>query len=72
MKQIELRKFSEIYNVRKLDVNNVEMIYNFCKKNTQYYECCGKEISVEFSSRKTIMIYAKTNNKIQILGKNSR
>lgn len=47
MKQIELRMLSKIYNVRKLNIDDVEMIYNFCKRNTQYYEYCGKDLSVE-------------------------
>lgn len=47
MKQIELRMLSKIYSVRKLNIDDVEMIYNFCKSNTQYYEYSGKDISVE-------------------------
>ncbi|KSV59806.1 GNAT family N-acetyltransferase [Acetivibrio ethanolgignens] len=47
MKKIEIRKFSKVYDVRKLNINDVEMIYTFCKSNTQYYEYCGKDISTE-------------------------
>lgn len=49
--KIELRMFSKIYNVRKLNIDDVEMIYNLCKSNTQYYEYCGKELSIELIER---------------------
>ena len=51
MKNIDINKFSERYNVRKLNHNDVEMIYNFCIRNTQYYEYCGKEPSIELIER---------------------
>ncbi|MFW5630132.1 MAG: GNAT family N-acetyltransferase [Acetivibrio ethanolgignens] len=51
MKKIEIRKFSKVYDVRKLNINDVEMIYTFCKSNTQYYEYCGKDISTELIER---------------------
>ena len=47
MHNIDINKFSKNYNVRKLNYNDVEMIYSFCKSNTQYYEYCEKEPSIE-------------------------
>lgn len=47
MKKIEIKKLSTKYDVRKLNTDDVEMIFNFCKSNTQYYEYCGKEPSIE-------------------------
>ena len=47
MERIEIRKLSKKYDVRKLNEDDVEMIYTFCKSNTQYYEYCGKELSIE-------------------------
>lgn len=51
VKRIEIRKLSKRYDVRKLNLDDVEMIYTFCKSNTQYYEYCGKDISVELIER---------------------
>ena len=51
MHNIDINKFSKNYNVRKLNYNDVEMIYSFCKSNTQYYEYCGKEPSIELIER---------------------
>ena len=31
--------------------DDVELIYSFCKSNTQYYQYCGKEPSVELIER---------------------
>ena len=45
MKPIDIEKLSNRYNVRRLHLDDVEMIYSFCKKNTQYYEYCGKELT---------------------------
>ena len=47
MKKIDIKKLSRRYDVRKLISDDVQMIYTFCKSNTQYYKYCGKEISVE-------------------------
>lgn len=47
MKKIDIRKLSKRYDVRKLNLDDVEMIYTFCKSNTQYYKYCGKVISTE-------------------------
>lgn len=47
MKNIEIEKISKRFAVRKLNRDDVEMIYTFCKRNTQYYAYCGKELSVE-------------------------
>lgn len=47
MKKIEVKKLSKRYEVKKLNLDDVEMIYKFCKSNTQYYEYCGKELSIE-------------------------
>ena len=37
MKEIDIKKLSKRYTVRKLNLNDVQMIYTFCKINTQYY-----------------------------------
>ena len=47
VKEINIKKISKRYTVRKLNLDDVQMIYTFCKKNTQYYEYCGKELSIE-------------------------
>ena len=47
MEKIEVGKLSKRYDVRKLNLDDVEMIYTLCKRNTQYYEYCGKDISIE-------------------------
>lgn len=47
MKKIEIKKLSKKYDVRKLNSDDVQMIYVFCKRNTQYYEYCGKELSMK-------------------------
>ena len=47
MKHIEIEKLSSIYHVRKLDKEDIKMIYEFCKSNTQYYEYCKKNPSIE-------------------------
>lgn len=47
MKKIDIKKISKRYSVRKLNLNDVQLIYTFCKKNTQYYKYCGKELSIE-------------------------
>ena len=47
MRKIEIRKLSKRYDVRKLNSDDVQMIYSFCKRNTQYYKYCGKEPTIE-------------------------
>ena len=47
MKKIEIKKLSKRYDVRRLNLDDVQMIYIFCKRNTHYYEYCGKELSTE-------------------------
>lgn len=47
MRKIDIEKLSKRYDVRKLHLDDVEIIYEFCKRNTQYYEYCGKELSIE-------------------------
>ena len=47
MRKIEIKKLSKRYDVRKLNSDDVQMIYTFCKRNTQYYKYCGKELSIE-------------------------
>ena len=47
MRKIEIRKLSKRYDVRKLNSDDIQMIYSFCKGNTQYYKYCGKELTIE-------------------------
>ena len=47
MRKIEIRKLSKRYDVRKLNSDDIQMIYSFCKRNTQYYKYCGKELTIE-------------------------
>ena len=47
MRKINIRKLSKRYDVRKLNSDDVQMIYLFCKKNTQYYKYCGKELTID-------------------------
>ena len=51
MEKIDIKKLSKRYDVRKMNLEDVDMIYAFCKSNTQYYEYCGKEPSVELIER---------------------
>ena len=51
MHKIDIKKFSNRYDVRKLQHDEVALIYSFCKSNTQYYEYCGKEPSIELIER---------------------
>ena len=46
MWKIEIKNLTKKYDVRKLNETDVELIYTFCKSNTQYYEYCGKECSM--------------------------
>ena len=47
MRNIEISKLSTAYHVRELTVDDLDMIHTFCAGNTQYYEYCGKECSME-------------------------
>jgi len=47
MGYMEHTSFSSAYRVRRLTEADTELIYTLCKGNTQYYEYCGKDISVE-------------------------
>lgn len=47
MQRIEVKNLSKKYDIRKLNNADVELIYTFCKSNTQYYEYCGKDLSME-------------------------
>ncbi len=47
MRKIDIQKLSQRYTVRQLEMQDVQMILCFCEQNTQYYEYCGKEPSVE-------------------------
>lgn len=47
MNELELNKLSSKCDVRKLNETDLESIYTFCKSNTQYYEYCGKDLSME-------------------------
>lgn len=51
MEKIEIKELSKRYVVRRFDLDDVEMIYLFCKSNTQYYQYCGKDISTELIER---------------------
>lgn len=51
MHKIDIKKFSNKYVIRKLHHDDIEVIYNFCKSNTQYYEYCEKEPSIELIER---------------------
>lgn len=44
---IDYSKFSTKYKIRRLDDSDVEMILQFCKKNTLYYEYCGMKPTVQ-------------------------
>lgn len=47
MNKLDISGFSARYNVRRLTQGDVEMLYAFCRENTQYYAYCGKDISRE-------------------------
>ncbi len=47
MPKIDIRKLSYVYAVRRLGVDDVDMILSFCRENTQYYEYCGRETNAE-------------------------
>ena len=44
---LDINKLSSKYNIRKLNSGDIEMIYNFCKENKQYYKYCEKELSID-------------------------
>ena len=41
------KKFSAIYKVRKLNVDDVNQIYDLCRQNSLYYEYCQPMVSRE-------------------------
>ena len=41
------KKFSAIYKVRKLNVDDVNQIYDLCRQNSLYYEYCPPMVSRE-------------------------
>lgn len=47
MTPLDISKFSNTYEVRRLKAEDVENIYALCRANTQYYQYCKKEPSVE-------------------------
>ena len=47
MSIIEIKDLSKVYDVRKLNSDDIQMIYTFCKRNTQYYKYCGKELTID-------------------------
>ena len=47
MKKIHCEKFSSEYSVRRMSLDDVDIIYDLCLGNTQYYEYCTKEPSRE-------------------------
>lgn len=47
MEKINISRLSSKYRVRKLSKADIELIYNLCLKNQQYYEYCEKQPSVE-------------------------
>ena len=48
MKQIELNKLSNHYQVKKMTLDDVDEIYDLCKKNKYYYQYCGKLLKKEY------------------------
>lgn len=38
---------SKTYDVRRLNMDDADMIFGLCRKNTQYYGYCGKRLSME-------------------------
>ncbi|MBR3076309.1 MAG: GNAT family N-acetyltransferase [Oscillospiraceae bacterium] len=44
---LELQKFSERYQVRRMQDADAEEILALCMQNTQYYQYCGKQPSRE-------------------------
>lgn len=47
MNGLDMTKLSSKYQVRRLTKEDIRMIYEFCLKNQQYYEYCGKQLTVE-------------------------
>ena len=47
MPKIDIQLLSERYSVRRLDEGDIPMIFSFCRENTQFYECCGRETDAE-------------------------
>lgn len=45
--KFEVSLLSKKYSVRKLDLNDVDEVYDLCSKNTMYYEYCPPSITVE-------------------------
>lgn len=47
MRTLDINKFSNTYQIKRLDAKDIEDIYALCIKNTQYYAYCEKEPSKE-------------------------
>ncbi len=64
MQTISISELSDVYTIRKLDLNDTDMLYAFCKKNPQYYEYCGLEDSLE-DIRRDLQIFPPNTTKEQ-------
>ncbi len=51
MIRIDIKKFSNRFDIRKLTLNDVEEIYSLCKENTFYYEHCKPFVTRESIQR---------------------
>ena len=47
MKNIEIQKLSQKFTIRKLTESDINLIYDFCSKNKQFYLYCGQDVSKE-------------------------
>ena len=47
MRNIKIEKLSQKYTIRKLIEDDVDMIYDFCSKNKQFYLYCGQDVTKE-------------------------
>ena len=44
---MEISKISSVYDIRRLDDSDADSILNLCRKNTQFYEYCEAEPTLE-------------------------
>lgn len=47
MRRLDINTFSKNYVVKRLREKDVNEVFAFCRENTFYYECCGRNVEIE-------------------------
>lgn len=45
--RLDIKQFSKQFAVRKMNIEDAQLIYDMTSKNLQYYECCGRMNTLE-------------------------